>query len=394
MSGAATQPAKQPSAGTKPQLRALLVEDNQLDAELVLRALRKNDFEVSAVIVQDEAAFVKALLAHCPEIVLADYNLPGWKGMEALNVIRRQGLDIPLIVVSGALGDVTAVECIKQGATDYVLKDGLARLPEVVRRALREKHEHGLRQQAEKDLAKKADELARSNADLEQFAYVASHDLQEPLRMVAAYTQLLSERYRGKLDGDADKFIGYASEGALRMQVLIQDLLAFSRVGRKEGALTNLDCKEVLQEVRQTLAAAMQESGAVIIPSNLPSVWADRTQMAQLFQNLIGNAIKFRGKEAPVISVQAEKENDHWLFRVADNGIGIAPEYAENIFVVFQRLHARTEYPGNGIGLAICKKIVERYGGRIWVESQPGSGSTFKFTIPIPVSTPEREAGK
>src|ERR1700691_4020840 len=156
MSGAATQPAKQPSAGTKPQLRALLVEDNQLDAELVLRALRKNDFEVSAVIVQDEAAFVKALLAHCPEIVLADYNLPGWKGMEALNVIRRQGLDIPLIVVSGALGDVTAVECIKQGATDYVLKDGLARLPEVVRRALREKHEHGLRQQAEKDLAKKA----------------------------------------------------------------------------------------------------------------------------------------------------------------------------------------------------------------------------------------------
>jgi len=264
----------------------------------------------------------------------------------------------------------------------------------VVRRALREKHEHGLRQQAEKDLAKKADELARSNADLEQFAYVASHDLQEPLRMVAAYTQLLSERYRGKLDGDADKFIGYASEGALRMQVLIQDLLAFSRVGRKEGALTNLDCKEVLQEVRQTLAAAMQESGAVIIPSNLPSVWADRTQMAQLFQNLIGNAIKFRGKEAPVISVQAEKENDHWLFRVADNGIGIAPEYAENIFVVFQRLHARTEYPGNGIGLAICKKIVERYGGRIWVESQPGSGSTFKFTIPIPVSTPEREAGK
>jgi signal transduction histidine kinase len=394
MSGAATQVGKQVSAGTKPQLRALLVEDNQLDAELVLRALRKNDFEVSAVIVQDEAAFVKALLAHSPEVVLADYNLPGWKGMEALNVIRRQNLDIPLIVVSGALGDVTAVECIKQGATDYVLKDGLARLPEVVRRALREKHEHGLRRQAEKDLAKKADELARSNADLEQFAYVASHDLQEPLRMVAAYTQLLSERYQGKLDGDADKFIGYAREGALRMQVLIQDLLAFSRVGRKESASAEIDCNDVLKEVRQTLEAAMQESGATVTSANLPSVWADRTQMAQLFQNLIGNAIKFRRKEAPVISIQAEKENDHWLFRVTDNGIGIAPEFAENIFVVFQRLHARTEYPGNGIGLAICKKIVERCGGKIWVESQVDGGATFKFTLPIQVSTPEKEAGK
>jgi signal transduction histidine kinase len=394
MSGAATQIAKQPSAGTKPQLRALLVEDNQLDAELVLRALRKNDFEVSAVIVQDEAAFVKALLAHCPEVVLADYNLPGWKGMEALNVIRRQGLDIPMIVVSGALGDVTAVECIKRGATDYVLKDGLARLPEVVRRALREKHERGLRQQAEKDLAKKADELARSNADLEQFAYVASHDLQEPLRMVAAYTQLLSERYQGKLDADADKFIGYAREGALRMQVLIQDLLAFSRVGRKEGTAVNVDCNLVLQEVRQTLEAAVRESGAAITASNLPSVWADRTQMAQLFQNLIGNAIKFRGTEAPVISMHAEMKDDHWLFSVTDNGIGIAPEFAENVFVVFQRLHARTKYPGNGIGLAICKKIVERCGGKIWVESQVDGGATFKFTLPIQVSTPEKEAGK
>ena len=388
------QPGKQPSAKTKPKLRALLVEDNQLDAELVLRALGKNDFDVSAVIVMDEAAFVKALLAHSPEIVLADYNLPGWKGMEALNVLRRQNLDIPLVVVSGALGDVTAVECIKQGATDYVLKDGLARLPEVVRRALREKHERGLRHQAEKDLAKKADELARSNADLEQFAYVASHDLQEPLRMVAAYTQLLAERYRGKLDENADKFIGYASEGAVRMQVLIQDLLAFSRVGRKEGTLADVDCNAVLDELRQTLTAAIQESAADIRYENLPSVWVDRTQMVQIFQNLIGNAIKFRGKEPPAISVQAEHKGDDWLFSVKDNGIGIAPEYADNIFVVFQRLHARTEYPGNGIGLAICKKIVERYGGRIWVESQTAAGSTFKFTIPIPALAPKEECKK
>jgi signal transduction histidine kinase len=383
MSGAGAKLAVVRSASPKLNLRVLLVEDNQLDAELVLRAMRLDGFDVSARVVQDEASFAEALHTHCPEVVLADYNLPSWRGLEALNVLRRQGLDIPMILVSGALGDVTAVECIKQGATDYVLKDGLARLPEVIRRALREKHERGLRHQAEKDLAKKAEELARSNADLEQFAYVASHDLQEPLRMVAAYTQLLSERYKGQLDANADKFIGYASEGALRMQVLIQDLLAFSRVGRADSTSAPVDCDGVMQEVLQTLAPTIQECGAAVLYADLPVVWADRTQMAQVFQNLIGNAIKFRGTEPPKISVQTEKQEKQWLFTISDNGIGIAAESAENIFVVFQRLHARTEYPGNGIGLSICKKIIERGGGRIWVESEPGRGSAFKFTVPL-----------
>jgi len=382
MSGAGTRLATATNpAAPKPKLRAVLVEDNSLDAELVLRALSKQSFEVNAVIVQDEAGFSEALRTHLPEVVLADYNLPNWKGMEVLTVLRRQNLDIPMILVSGALGDVLAVECIKQGATDYVLKDGLARLPEVIRRALREKYERTLRHQAEKDLAKKVDELARSNADLEQFAYVASHDLQEPLRMVAAYTQLLSERYRGKLDENADKFIGYASEGALRMQVLIQDLLAFSRVGRTTATHSNVDCNALLEEVCKTLGPAIQECGAVIEYRDLPTVLADRTQMLQVLQNLIGNAIKFRGDKPVVVSVQAEKTDERWLFSVSDNGIGIAPEFAENIFVVFQRLHTRTEYPGNGIGLAICKKIIERNGGKIWVESQADSGATFKFTI-------------
>jgi signal transduction histidine kinase len=392
MSGAGTKLAAARSVGPKPKLRALLVEDNTLDAELVLRALRKDSFDVSAVIVQDEAAFGEALRTHSPEVVLADYNLPNWTGMEVLNVLRDKGLDIPMILVSGALGDVLAVECIRQGVTDYVLKDGLARLPEVIRRALKEKSERTLRHQAEKDLAKKADELARSNADLEQFAYVASHDLQEPLRMVAAYTQLLSERYRGKLDENADKFIGYASEGALRMQVLIQDLLAFSRVGRANATYCLVDCNTVMEEVRKSLTSAIQESAAVITYAGLPEVWADRTQMAQLFQNLIGNAIKFRGQGAPVISIHAEKAEAYWVFSVADNGIGVAPEFAENIFVVFQRLHARTEYPGNGIGLAICKKIIERNGGKIWLESQLSAGSTFRFTIPFP--DPDEKCGK
>jgi PAS domain S-box-containing protein len=245
----------------------------------------------------------------------------------------------------------------------------------------RKQAEAKLAAQAE-ELSRTAEELARSNADLEQFAYVASHDLQEPLRMVTAYTQLLAERYTGKLDENADKFIGYAQDGAMRMQVLIQDLLAFSRVGRKEDAIASVDCGAVMEEVKQSLSTAIEESGAVITCRELPKVEAVHTQMVQLFQNLIGNAIKFRGRQAPVISVQAEKKNGQWLFNVSDNGIGIAPEYAESIFVIFQRLHARAEYPGNGIGLAICKKIVERYGGRIWVESEPGAGSRFRFVLP------------
>ena len=363
------------------QLRVLHVEDNQLDAELVAQALRKGGFSASVVLVQAEAEFEQQLRSHKPDVVLADYNLPQWQGMEALEVLRREGLDIPLILVSGALGDITAVECIKRGATDYVLKDGLARLPEAIRRALQEKRTRLLRRQAEEDLAKKAEELARSNSDLEQFAYVASHDLQEPLRMVAAYTQLLGERYRGKLDENADKYIGYASEGALRMQTLIQDLLTFSRVGRKDSA-GRADCDAAMAEVMMSMGPAIKESGAIVTYAALPTVWAERSQITQLFQNLIGNAIKFRGKEAPAISVQVEKAGPQWLFSVSDNGIGISPEYAENIFVVFHRLHARAEYPGNGIGLAICKKIVERNGGKIWVEPRPGNGSIFKFTLP------------
>jgi signal transduction histidine kinase len=364
------------------QLRVLHVEDNEMDAELVAQALRKGGFSASIVVVQAEAEFERQLLAHHPDIVIADYNLPQWKGMEALEVLKRAGLDMPLILVSGALGDITAVECIKRGATDYVLKDGLARLPEAIRRALQEKLLLRLRRQAEEDLARKVEELARSNAELEQFAYVASHDLQEPLRMVAAYTQLLGERYRGKLDENADKFIGYASEGALRMQTLIRDLLAFSRVGRDGSIYKSVDCDSAMAEVMISMGPAIQESGAAVTSAGLPTIWSNRTQVMQLFQNLIGNALKFRGKEPPVISTFAEKIGDEWLFSVKDNGIGIAPEYAENIFVVFQRLHGRAEYAGNGIGLAICKKIVERNGGKIWVESRAGEGCLLKFTLP------------
>jgi len=365
------------------KLRFLLVEDNPVDVELLERALRRAEFDFTSAVVQTPEDFTRELFATRPHVVLADYNLPHWKGMEALEILQREGLDIPLILVTGALGDMTAVDCIKQGATDYVLKGALTRLPIVIRRALQEKSLRDQRQRAEEDLARKVEELARSNRDLEQFAYVASHDLQEPLRMVAAYTQLLAERYRGKLDENADKYIGYAVEGALRMQTLILDLLAFSRVGRTEPGRKNGDCNVALKIALANLQTAIGESGAVITHDELPSVAVDQSQLLQLFQNLVGNAIKFRAAEAPVIRVSAEKQDSSWLFSVADNGIGIAPQYQDKVFVIFQRLHTREEYAGNGVGLAICKKIAEYHGGRIWVESEPGCGATFHFTLPV-----------
>jgi signal transduction histidine kinase len=379
------------------RLSILMVEDNPVDVELIQRELRRAGFDFAAAVVQEEEDFVRELGVKTPDIVLADYNLPQWRGMEALEILQREHLDVPLILVTGALGEVNAVECIKKGVTDYVLKGTLARLPISIRRALQEKRHRDERKQAEENLAHKVEELARSNRDLEQFAYVASHDLQEPLRMVATYTQLLGERYRGKIDENADKYIGYAVEGALRMQTLIQDLLAFSRVGRSGKQHQRMECKLAVDLALQNLQASIQESGAVISVGALPAVEGNRTQLTLLFQNMIGNAIKFRGKNQPAIQITAEDtspaSNDgNWLFTVADNGIGIAPEQVENVFVIFKRLHTREEYPGNGIGLSICKKIIEQHGGKIWIESQPGQGTTFKFTLPKTAAQADAQA--
>ena len=236
---------------------------------------------------------------------------------------------------------------------------------------------------SERDLAERAEELARSNADLEQFAYVASHDLQEPLRMVASYTQLLARRYAGRLDAEADEFIAFAVDGATRMQQLINDLLAFSRLGTRGQPFAEVDCNAVFADVVANLQAAIEENGAEVAAEPLPTVTGDRQQLVQLLQNLVSNAVKFHGPEAPRVHVSANRKGREWVFAVQDNGIGIGPQYFDRIFVIFQRLHTKEEFPGTGIGLALCQKIVLRHGGRLWVESQPGQGATFHFTIPV-----------
>jgi len=238
------------------------------------------------------------------------------------------------------------------------------------------------RKRAEERLKALLVELERSNKELELFAYVASHDLQEPLRMVSSYTQLLERRYSEKLDDDAREFIGYAVDGASRMQRLINDLLDFSRVSTRGRPLALTDLGEVLGMVRANLSIAMEEAGAVLTNEEMPQIVADSGQIGQLMQNLIGNAIKFRNGHGPHVHVGAVEHESEWEISVRDDGIGIEPQYFERIFVIFQRLHVKGDYPGTGIGLALCKRIVERHGGRIWVESAPHEGSTFSFTIP------------
>jgi PAS domain S-box-containing protein len=480
----------------------LLVEDNPLDAELVRSELRRAGFDFTFATVQTPDDFTREVRTHCPDIVLADYSLPQWSGMEALEILVQEGLNVPLILVSGMLGEETAVDCIKKGATDYVLKRALARLPVAIRRALQEKelrarnklaeelfrravesspsgilmtdesgtivlanakteklfgykceemvgqsiemlvpgrvrevhrehraayrdapagrelghsrdlaclHKDGTEFPAEVGLnpvqtstgmriliavvdltARKAGErkaeehtreLQRSNEELEQFAYIAAHDLQEPLRMVVSYTELLRERYQGKLDEKAAKYIGYAVDGAQRMQRLLNDLLDYSRVGTRQKALRATDTEAVLTSVLRGLQKAVEANHAVIVREKLPEVLADEVQLGQVLQNLIGNALKFHGKHAPQIRVSAETAEKMVRFAVADNGIGMEKESSGRIFQMFQRLHTREEYEGSGIGLAIVKKIVERHGGKIWFDSVAGEGTTFYFTI-------------
>jgi PAS domain S-box-containing protein len=315
---------------------------------------------------------------------------------------RAESVEYPLDVIGGQRWFVARTSPI-------VTPDNAYRTVSMLVRDITE------RKRAEEQLKEAMADLERSNAELQQFAYVASHDLQEPLRMVSSYLQLIAQRYRGRLDEDADEFIAFAVDGANRMRRLIDDLLAYSRVGTQGRPLAPTDSQAALNQALANLEIAIEEAGATVTSDPLPTVLADPGQLVQVFQNLIGNAVKFHGQAPSHIHISAQHLEDtaspgeraiptpasdirhpttdlrppaSWVFSVRDNGIGIDPQQFERIFRVFQRLHTRAEYPGTGIGLAICKKIVERHGGRIWVESAPGQGATFYFTIPMPGGKP------
>jgi signal transduction histidine kinase len=373
-------------------------------------------------------------------LILLDVSMPGMDGFETARLIReRDKTRLTPIIFLTAVGK-TETEIFKGyevGAVDYLLKplvpeilrskamifielynktNQIKRLNEELKQytmeleianrelkmenEVRLKAERGLRSSEEKLKAlnatleqkvaertaaaeAKSDELARSNAELQQFVHVASHDLKEPLRMITSYVQLLQQSCQGKLGPDADEYIHYAVDGAHRIQKLIEDLLSYTRLGAQSKSIQKVDLAEIFQGALSNLKLAVSESGAEVACDPLPVVDADPTHMALLFQNLIGNAVKFHGKDKPKVHVSVRRERDHWVLGVEDNGIGIDPQYFERIFVVFQRLHARHEYPGTGIGLALCKKIIEQHNGRIWVESEVGKGSTFYFTIPV-----------
>jgi len=305
--------------------------------------------------------------------------------------IFQRAVAEPITHLAGIAGVVSRDKDYSVRATPTGSRDELATLIETFNEMLAQiqerdgalqKAHHELKQRVQ-ELARRAQELARSNAELEQFAYVASHDLQEPLRMVASYTQLLGQRYKGRLDSDADEFIAYAVDGAHRMQLLIGDLLAYCRVGTTGKELCETSSEAALEQALLNLQGAIQESSGVVTHDPLPTVVADGSQLVQLFQNVVGNAIKYRSAELPRVHVSAKKNGgNEWIFSMRDNGLGIEPKYFGKIFVMFQRLHGREEFSGTGIGLTVCKKIAERHGGRMWVESEPGKGSTFYVALP------------
>jgi two-component system sensor histidine kinase/response regulator len=361
----------------RPRSSILVVDDrgeNILALESVLKQLDQRVVTASS----GEEALLRVLETDFA-VILLDVQMPGMDGFETAAMIRQRERSrlTPIIFLTAAAtdGDERVFKGYQQGAVDYILKPFS---PEIMRSKVAvfvDLHQKTL------ELERQAEDLRRSNEALEQFAYVASHDLREPLRKMAGFSQLLQRRYAPKLEPDALRLIGEIVEGAGRMQNLVNDLLEFSRLGKPPETVP-VDLAQVFETVIGNLGALIQENRAVITHDDLPKVDGDETQLLQLFQNLIANAVKFHGKDSPVVHIGARRDGPAWEFTVADNGIGIETRHQEQVFTLFKRLHSRDRFAGTGIGLAICKKVVESHGGRIWIESEHGRGTTFLFTLP------------
>jgi signal transduction histidine kinase len=370
------------SIGSKTIARFLIVDDSEPSREMLCRLLERQGH--TCITVENGPHALERLRSDHFDIVLLDLMMPGMNGMQTLRTIKAdpQLADTAVVMLS-AFDEVSDIgECLELGAEDYLLKPFDRIVLEVrLHTILERKRLQNAERQRTLQLEQADEELRRSNDELRRFASVVSHDLQEPLRMVTSYMQLLERSLGENVTTDQREYLNYAIDGGRRMGELIQDLLAYSRVSAADPHREVIDFNEILNDVRVHLHASIEETGASITSSKLPSLSADCSQIRQLFQNLLANAIKYRSDKPPVIKIASKRVDGYWLFSFSDNGMGIDPEHRHRIFEMFSRVHDRT-VPGTGIGLAICQKVVERLGGTIWVDSTPGQGSTFYFTIP------------
>lgn len=382
-SGVTDQPISDPEMFGIQTFHILIADDNT-DMRGYLQRLLEKRYRVD--VVSDGVAALAFARLHTPDLIIADVMMPNLDGIQLVQEIRSssQGPQTPIILVSARAGEEAQIEGLLTGADDYLVKPFSAR--ELMARVEGQLKLAQLRREIDRSKqevqARYARMLRRSNEELQQFTYIVSHDLQEPLRTITSYLQLLEKRYASQFDNDGHEFLNFAIEGAARMKELINDLLTLSRIEGSEKALEEVSVQSALDRALANLQQQIEEKNARITQDAMPTLKVDGVHLTQVFQNLIGNAIKFQRDEAPEVHIGVEHKGDEWEFYVRDNGIGIAPEHLERIFRIFQRLHLASEYPGTGIGLAICKKVVERHGGRMWVESISGQGTTFYFTLP------------
>jgi signal transduction histidine kinase len=361
--------------------RILIVDDDGSTRKSLALVFEKHGYKVETAQAGQKA--LEKTRESFFNLVLLDLNLPDMAGIDLVEPLKEMRPDIVVIMATAYASLETAVQALHKGASAYITKPlNIDEVLATIREALEKQRLVKEKKEAEEQLQHYAAQLERSNQELEEFAYMVAHDLQEPLRMVGGYVQLLAQAYQGKLDSNADDFIKYAVDGVARMQALINGMLEYARVDTQGQALEPTDAEIVLDRAITNLQMAIQESNGQITRDPLPTVMADPTQLTQVFQNLLSNGIKFRGKEPPHIHVSARQDGSEWTFSVQDNGIGIEPKYINHLFQMLQHLHPKGKYPGSGIGLAICKKIVERHRGRIWAESELGKGATFYFTVP------------
>jgi len=367
----------------------LLIEDEEAHAEFVRRAFEGtgSKWEIHHVVsIKEALKWLDGNKSNPPSVIIADYLLPDGTGLEITKgATSPEEVGIPLIILTAHGSERLAVRSLKSGAMDYVVKtaEGLQELPWTVERVLREWEHIRERRRAEKELKRYVKELERANRDLDDFTSTVSHDLRAPLRSIQAFITLLMEDYADVLDETGRGYLERVKEAAERMNRQIEDLLILSRVGRKFVEVETVDLNELLEEIKEDLSARIAErKGEVVVAGKLPIISTQRVWMKELLTNLIDNGLKFNRAEKPMVEVSCEEREKAYLFKVRDNGIGIEEKHLDSIFKVFERLHPASEYEGTGAGLAICKKIVEELGGTIWVESKPGEGSTFFFSIP------------